>query len=132
MCLGSGSVDLIPGLLVWQRIQFIAKQILLVNSSSSSSLWLKRCTKAQAETYFIYLKLGANFVATFDITLCHGGPSYYFASSPRSQVQIFIPHHIHHHNKQSWISVSTAWLKAQAKYYNSVEFIAKWIDFEDL
>ena len=36
----SGSEDLIPGLLVWQRIQFIAKQILWVNSSSSSSFFV--------------------------------------------------------------------------------------------
>ena len=76
---------------------------------------------AQAGTYFIYLKLGANFEATFEITLCHGGPSSYFTSSHR--VQIFISHHIHHHNKQSWISVSAALLKAQAKY----SFYSKWI-----
>ena len=36
----SRSADLIQGLLVWQRIQFIAKQILLVNSSSSNSFFV--------------------------------------------------------------------------------------------
>ena len=108
----SGSGNLIPGLLVWQRIQFIAKQILWVNSSSSSSI-LCDWKDAQAKTYFIYLKLGSNFEATFDITLCHGEGRAPTLPRPGSKSS---SHHVHHHNKQSWISVSAAWLKAQAKY----------------
>ena len=82
----SGSGDFIPGLLVWQRIQFIAKQILLVNSSSSSSsLWLKRCT---SQNIFYLFKTRVQFWSDlWHHSLSWRGPSSYFTSA---RVKIFI------------------------------------------